>query len=825
MTTCPLCTLCLSFSALGTTWTDSVSVVPRQYSTARGNGSHDMDHVPKPPHHPPKTESTTFFKNQMPDDDILDAINEGRFASAKRDLAGKLKRFPNKSYYWALNCYLLLASGDAKQAEKECRVLKGKVPSDPDALEVLEMTFRKLELRQDAVEVWENAIKKYPTTKLILMWFDKALRRFDTRHMQKASMMLQKHAKSNPEYGVWASFCNYLWSNDTAVEKEQSLHLSLAAGLIEKAKPLENNQHIFVLVSILAKKNDFAGIVEVLLPLKHKELELTLIHLDALDRLEDWSGLRDVTKTLLFDEDFNDFDTWKYFIKASKNLDVQKSELVQLITLGSRNSYMANIEICRVYESGLDEAIDAYYEKFSSKPCCPLDLSNYALSQTFLDAIAQQSTEMLAKDALTGKDITFVTNVERIQIQRDQAYTVDWNKFAKFKNPELSDLYLICMIQDLQQNWTPDRLVKHIIQLRHYSKEDPENFNVNVWLLNLYKEINVSSLASKEYKDLKIKMIQHDLFLYKLQLEPTLGNLNDLIQIYRFYLTGDGEVDALVGKAFDQQLFMNMEDFLAFGKRFSSSLSRHLLLLKITKIARTVHKDYYNFFYRKLKEQKGDVFHNDFSVSDNRDFKTEYNLGVQLPHLAFQDKEKAKGKEYVQLHYVKEFLIMEQDDVEIGKLFKLFNRWLSNPAYTKQLSAFENHMFKLYLGLFKLAKVKDPKDRMLQLNFLTKNLDFKKVKQAFLSKLPPLSGDINAILVDLIEITGLIRGLTKDAQLLEAAKKLDKDIGNYKSTSEQIEYLKSLRGSLSVSNLSELFVEDQLESIEDGLRKSAVHLH
>lgn len=756
----------------------------------------------------------------MCDDDILDAINEGRFPSAKRDLAVKLKRFPNKSYYWALNCYYLYAVGDIDQAEKECRTLKLKTPSDPEALEVLENVFNKLGLQTEANEVWENAIKKYPTTKLILTWFNKAVKCFDSRNMQKASILLQKHAKSSREYGIWAAICNYLWSIDTDVEKERALHISLALGLIEKAKPLQNNQEVFVLVKILARMQGYARIVDELQPLNHRELDLILIYLGALDKLQNWQALYNETKKLLFEEDFNDFDTWKYFIKSSKELNIPKSDLENLITLGTRNSYMANIEISKVYESHLNEAIDTYYENFSAKPCCPLDLSNYKLSDSFYQRAIDQSSDILNLDTIDSKSAILLTNIEKLQIIRDANHQVDWSRYAKYKSPELSELYLIYMIQTLKSNWAPDHLIQHIIQLEYYSKEDPENFGVKVWLLNLYEAINASSMALKVYKELKIKMIQHDLYLYKVQLVPSLGNLNDLVQIFRFYMTSDSEVDAFVGNVFQKQLYMNLEDFLRFGKRLSSSLSRHLLIIKIMKMARCLNNEYYNYFYRVLKEKKESILSDEFTVIDNRDFKTEYRLGAQLPQLSFQDQEKAKGKEYVQLCYMKELLIVEQNDIEIGKLFKRFNRWLSNQVYTKQLSPFENHMFKLYLGLFKLVKVKDSKDRVLQLNYIIKNLDFKKIKQAFINKLSPLSSELNQILVELHEITGLIRALLKEKQLLDTAHKLEKEISEFNAYSEQIEYLRSLKGKLNLKNLTETFIDEQLENIEEGLRNS-----
>lgn len=755
----------------------------------------------------------------MPDDDILDAINEGRFPSAKRDLASKLKRFPNKSYYWALQCYYLYACGDIEQSEKECRILKQKIPSDPESLELLADVFKKLGHKRDANEVWENAVKKYPTTSLILTWFNRAVDNFDARNMQKASMILQKHASLKREYRVWAALANYLWSLEALEEKEKNLHISLALGLIEKAEPLHNNQETFVKAQILAAKKDYTSLVSVLLALPSRDLDLTLLYLDALDQSENWQKLHEEASRLLFDQNFNDFDTWKHLIRASHHLEIGQDELQKLNTLDSRNSYVANMEIASQYGSGMESAIDTYWAKFSAKPCCSLDLSNYALSTEFFDRITLEAAELVKSDTIDARTVAVLTNVEKLLVSRDSSHKVDWTKYAKYDYPELSDLYVIHVIQDLAENWTSDRLVLHIVHLEHFAKTDPENFRVKLWLLNLYGQINASSFALKVYSQLAIKMVQHDLYLYKVEPIPNGRNLKDLVQTFRFYLTSDEEVKLYVGCVFEKELYTKTEDFLRFGKRLSTSLSRHLLVLKIMRMARRLHSEYYNYFYRMLKERKEVILSDEFSVCDNRDFKTEYNVGIELGPLAFQNHERAKGKEYVQLHYLVELLVVEKNDVHVARYLKLLNKWLSTPAYVGQLTPFESHVFKLYLSIFKIVKDSECKDFQQQVNFVGKNLDFKKFRP-HIAKLPPLSGELSHMLVEMHEIIGLIRALLKNSQLLDLAQKLEKDIAQFQLSLEQMDHLRTLRSKLQFPNIPQTFVDEKFDMLEDGLRNS-----
>lgn len=762
----------------------------------------------------------------MPDDEILDAIKEGRFAAVKRELASKLKRFPNKSYYWALHCYYLWATGDIPSAEKESNTLKLKTPSDPAALEILSEVYMKLGKPTESLEIWSNAVKKYPSTDLILKWFNRGLQSFDIRNMQKASMILQKHAKSKREYGVWAALCNYLLSRELTEEKEQTLHLALALGLIEKAQPLQSNEEIFVLVSILGAKNEFEKIVEAIQPLEYRELELTLIYLDALDRVENWELLATECKTLLFESKFDDFDTWKYLIRASKNLGVPHSEILNLIDFGTRNSYVANIELSKVYETELLQAIEKYYAKFSTKSCCPIDLSNYEISDEFHEKISLESEELLESEKLDGKQATLLTNIEKLKLSRNPSHTVNWSRFLKFTTPELSDLYLIHVLQDLKLNWSPQLIVRHIPQLEHFSKIDPENFRVKMWLLNLYGAIGATSLSLKLYKDLKIKMIQHDLYLYKLHLTPSIGNLNEFVQIYRFYLTSDDEVSTCIDGVFEKELYTKTEDFLKFGNRLANSVSRHTVILQILRMSRILHNDYYNYFFRLTKEIKDTILGKDFKLVDNREFKTEYKFGLELPHLPFQDSDKVKGKEYVQLQYLKELIIPEKDDAETKKLMKLFNKWMGTPTYIKQLSPSEHHMFKLYLSLFKAAKISGS-DRDLEVNYLKKNLDFAKVKLSFLDKTSPLSTEYTEILNNLWEIAGVIRIILRDSVLVAIALKIEKDLTNYNSVSEQLTTLKQIREQAEfpehlISSIPETF-EDLAQAIKNSAYRPRQH--
>lgn len=757
----------------------------------------------------------------MDNDPILIAIEEGRFASVKLDLAAKLKRFPEKSYYLALNCYFLAQSGNITSAEAQCRSLKAKIPSDTQALEILARTFIKLGCPAEANEIYENAVRKYPSTDLLVTWFSRNVRLFDTKNTQKAAMLLRKHAKSNRSYAMRAAFVNYLWSTQCSLEKEATLSLNLAEQILDELSPFTSNQEIFVQMVVFEKLQKYEEIVKLIAPVDQRDLELTISYLNSLDQVGKWEELYSVCHKLLFEDEFNDYNTWQYLIKAAKNSGKSERDVLGLIKLGSRNSYMATIETAKVYQSDSDAAILSYYGAFSTKPCCIYDLSLIDLSSAFYEKVDLDFSAMMAKDTLSEKEACALSNLVKLRLRQNPSLDLQWSEFSKFDSRGLSDVYLICMIKALDKDHSPQKVIEHIVYLEHLVKNNSENFRVKLWLLNLYTSINASSMAVKVYKDLKIKMIQHDTLSFKLDLEPSLGNLNELVQIYRFYLTSDSDVEDYVQKGFDKDLYSKLQDFLQFGKRLTSSLSRHLLILRILQMSRMLNHSYYNYFYKVLADSKAEIMTDSFSVSDNRDSSTDYNLGCELPRiLILYNKEHGPGREYAKLYYLKELLIVENNATENAKLLKSFNKILSNPLFTKQLSPFENHLFKLLLSLFKLTKGGNEKDKALDLSYLVKNLDFKKLKQKFIDNLPGLSNQRNQVLVGTVDLCKLCQMLLTQILLVKAAKQLQNDLGQYTASAEQIEVLRKIKREGTFAELLQDFVEDRFECIEEGLKNS-----
>ena len=173
----------------------------------------------------------------------------------------------------------------------------------------------------------------------------------------------------------------------------------------------------------------------------------------------------------------------------------------------------------------------------------------------------------------------------------------------------------------------------------------------------------------------------------------------------------------------------------------------------------------------------------------------------------------------MQLYYLKELIIAEAHDGEAEKLIKTLEKWMSNPKYTEALSPSELHFFKLLLAIFKLTKI-STKDKDLLTNYLSKNLDFEKIMEQFLSKTSPLSSSATKILVDTLDVVKLIKLLLKEDVLDSLAKKFQQGLVRYVVTNPEVSFFKEVKASLELSDLPKSFVDSQLERLEDGIRAS-----
>ncbi|CCE78832.1 Piso0_000864 [Millerozyma farinosa CBS 7064] len=712
------------------------------------------------------------------DETILDAIDSGSYNYARSALAAKLKKYPNRSNYWALNCYLMLAMGQVEGAVNEAKKLREKTPSDPQALSVLYTVFKKGGESRDASLVYENAMKKYPSVAISLGWFETSLKNFDLRSLQKSSFSLQKVDKSKREYVFWAALSCLTLAGNVDDSSESALFNRLGLKLIEGMKPIENNQETFVYMSILAAlemDDELVSFMDDYRKSNVLDLDLKLLNIQALKNTKKWQMLKEFTEGLIFQESFNDFDTWKAYIMSCKESGVSKKELDNKIASypTSRNTKLAAVEASSVFCEPVDDAVEAYYKSFSNKACCFHDLKYYK------DSIEpKRFLKLIETDVFNGTELSD-DNSKLLRSVNSQKFKLLFNStdpsffqlnfeinksFSPIlKSKEKTDQYapnelmLVNLASDLKTDSSLKNVIKCAVILEKLLLNDEHNFLIRLWLMRLYSYLNCNSLVTLQYDKLNIKMLQHDTLGYNIMSRsstPSKGLLNRLTNIYRFYLTAEQEIAVTMSKGFDKDIYNRIQSLIQFGKKLDRSLSKSHLVLTILKMSRILRDNYFNYFSKVIRSIEPELLTDTFELFDNRDFKTMWKFGLneseQLPDLNLGPTPNA---EYVKLQCYKELIISKINN-NPQKLFKIFNKLMNSPMYLEQLTGFEKWLLRIYLSIFKLVIFNSPKESDSIFNYLTKNLKAEKALLQITDK--KNLWEQNQVYVDLLDLSRIL---------------------------------------------------------------------
>lgn len=788
----------------------------------------------------------------MVDHDIVDAIENGSFGYAGSLIDFKLQRHPQSSYYQALRIYLNYHMGKVDDAKQQGEKLLQKSPSDPNTLSTLFQVYHKAGAPKEAHAVYERALKRYPTSESIAKsWFENSLGSFDLRGIQLSSMHLQRSFKSNRKYVLWACF-GCLALCDSGIEgKERSLFSTLGLKLMEAIMPLVNSQEVYVYSKLLFVGEKYVQAVEFVRDQKqqHLELETKELYLRALQMLAYWDEIYQFTEREIFVEDFNDYDTWRLFLRASFEIGKSMEETRKRIEEApySRNTRLILLEVAAVFGQSLLVPSIEYYKHYGSKNCSFYDVKYYKNSFDLVELIEyfKDKCGNLLADGKTTDDMTFLVNYQKLVylsnkdgsdfIKRNHEI---YNKFKDIlKNKEPTDFYLpnelmlMNAIISLKADKSFAREVNTICTLEGLLLKDEYNFSLRLWLMKLYQRMNCHSLVFYNYKKLKIKMIQHDTlsdFLLQKCIDPSASSLKMLTDVYRFYLTAEMEVNTSIMNGFEKGSYTKLESFIRFGNKIQNSLSKYKLILEIIRITRLRNeKKFSNHFNKVLRDLEPSILNETLTIYDNRDKNVQWSFGTNdalAPGLL--DQQPAWSSEFVKLRIIKELLILDCKSKNATKLFKLFNKCLESKLYMMQLSDFEKWLFRVYLSTFKLFTQKSPKERESLINYLTKNLKAEKVRAFFEVKHTTTISDLQYYAIsfyDLAKVFLILVDQDLSTVLNACYENIKKALKSIDLKTPQLEELKNIKSSINLSNLdvNSTMIDEIFDSMDASIKESS----
>ncbi|KAI3405374.2 MDM20 [Candida oxycetoniae] len=832
------------------------------------------------------------------DYEIIELIDRGQYSYAQSLLLQKIKKFSQRIFYRVLQNRILYDTGSQKQAIDNNLQLLQKCSNEIDTVTSLNEFFQSISMQKEANLCYESVIKKYPiqAEELSLIWFENSIQQLDVAHFNKVFSYLNKSNKSETKYCYWYAFSFYLMISQQSKEEEKGekgekgeksegekgekgegekgekgegekgekgegekqsklkLYKMFGKKLIEelqKSHPFANCQELYVYTRFLLLNEDYRTIEDTLGKFNHPlDLELRLLYLDSMKRNKSWKTLYEYTTRLLFEENFDDFDTWILWLNSGKQVGESREALSSRLatntttTTTSRNELLVKIELANLFNHDTAGEIDTYYEKFKNKLSCYSDLSRYDLSGKFEEKVSSVSKEILN---LKSRDVEHVITL--VNNQKFNPIVDNWDIYkqfssasvrskSEFDNNPLNELALISIVTDLSRV-TPSTkyatIIKNIAILVELLKSDKYNYRLNLWLMKLYAQLNTNDMISSIYKALKINMVQHETlgYYYTSVSPPTKATLDDLINIFRFYLTSKHEIKETIQNGFEKGVYSKLQSFITFGQKLQNSISLNSVVQKIIQTILIMDDtQYLHYFIKYLKENRKSILFGDWS--DNRDLKSEWSSLLVTDELKTAQTNKIMqipiDDTCTKLKLLVYSMFFEHDESEILRLLKIFNKILSSPDFKPD--QFTSFIFKSYYNIIKLTTTKINKNESQSLyNSLQKSLKFGKIESMLTSNEEILSHQLNTNLMNLVELIKLVKSIAKRSpsaylnEIINTTKSISNNLKKNSLISKQLDIIDEMKFvDLPLELDTNAVIKEIKESITSSTKSILNHL-
>ncbi|KAI0463651.1 hypothetical protein LJB42_002655 [Komagataella kurtzmanii] len=648
------------------------------------------------------------------DQTIFSSLEVGAFKQALQLVKKKQKKFPNSSYYYALESYVLWSSGDITKAIAVAEDLASKIPSDPDTLRLLKEVYKSS--GRDFNLLYENALRKYYNENLLESWFHSNIDDFDISGLQKAGMLYGKQNKREPK--LLNAFTLLLASDlDRISPAHKRLFPMLGVKVMEALFPLGNAQEVFIYAKLAMScrmYNETANVVSSFLA-KESDLELQIILLESLLLAENWQGLFDTTKKHIL-SGLDDWNVWQKFVDSGLKLGLTETVAE---TIGgfkvSRNTLLATIYLNSTSGNDITDAIIAYSLHFIDKSSFFPDLKTYA-SSSRLDLIRVfsqvDSDDLQADNASSLIKLVNITKLKLLMGVKPPTFQDNITSFSKFSNlldnkldtdyfP--ADEFLLLGVQQLLSADTSlSTVIKCIIILENNVQIDKHEFHLRLWLIKLYSAINCYSLAKTHFDSLSTKFVQLDTLGHYLTERVSALNSNksgadDLEHFCSVYYQAEVQTVHFIKDGFEKGSYNKIQGMIEFAARLNNSLSFLLSNIEKAKLARLLEKK--NLLEQSLKHlneklpllTRSDKINDvDCTISDNRDFNTLWDFGTQKVNDDIVQNEFIFGKhhsvKYAHIFSLKELIPSMNSEEIISQHLRQLCLLLDDADYLTELT-------------------------------------------------------------------------------------------------------------------------------------------
>ncbi|GMM37016.1 hypothetical protein DASC09_043410 [Saccharomycopsis crataegensis] len=570
---------------------------------------------------------------------------------AKETVNKLLKKNPSSIHYQLLECYYKLKIDHNYQEayDKSLDLVTNPANynqlADTQVLTLLLDIFNQSNHANDVSKIFELLLKKQPfNTSLINYWFHYSLTNLNIPSLQKASFHLQKVTSNDEKHhaSLAAAYNFYLATINNHNVMEKNLFPQLGLKLLNTVEPLKSDQEIFIKVKLLIACNQVDQAIEVIAKLidtkKFNEIDITLvlIYLELLHQTNNYQKIHDFTNHVLFDQKFNDFNFWNYWLLAASKLgnqEVLKSmENLPSELKTSRNVLLTYINCGFLFKDDelIKKSVAQYYEYYGNKKCAYSDLIKYVKNPAF-------DTQWFINDLLLGKyykdlgldtklsqktkstiqEVTMLVNLQKFKFLQNEPHLLSGTGSKEYiaenikifnycydnylvHNKDLlktdyfigNELLIMNLQVELSANFSKQSVIRQVIILRYVLSFSPEDFIVKLWLMKLYNYLNLATLTAETFNSLSIKNVQIDTLNHYLstRMASTFPDMDKyinsvILKNLKFY--DDSQHDYLIhflNNCYTNESFTKIEKYFEFMKKLAASYEKFYSFAELMEI-------------------------------------------------------------------------------------------------------------------------------------------------------------------------------------------------------------------------------------------------
>lgn len=623
--------------------------------------------------------------------EVKELIQKSQFKQCYDKIAQLSKIYRNNQFLKVLEVYVKYKQSPQKfdiATQLETPFLETKSPiTDPKTLNLLHDFFVELQMFEDALRVIEIANLKQNKIEISYELYVKSIEDSNFNFLIRATSSLSnfklEDKRQTRSYSFWnaiATIAAFRYQKERLTDQEINILPLLCYKRLSNLRPFQNLQEIIIycmfIEEFFSEDNEkVQEMTDIILPELDKNVDLYLKNF-LVRNVKDPQMLFDSCRKLLGKID--DFKLIKSLIQSGHQLGYSRDDLFELIEKcvgDSRNYRLSQFEIDLEYNDNSmihENTLKYYLAKFHNKPCCCIDLESYRehLDMNTVKKCFQEFNDDLIHDTnmfqLSLNDEDAVTLFRKHESNLDDKLDTDYSTLS---------IFVISIVEDVLSYHEGDQnddtaLHKKLLALsilQNYQNKDKNNYNTKIWLIALYMELGLSSIAITSYLELKIKNVQVDTLDYlifgrfsTINAQKQHDYISKILPKDMMLYENNEKLSRFIQISMERSTYSKILGMFELKTKLISSLNRWSNMIEQLQLSRLCNDKRNKHLQELHTNHKEFLMISNGEICDNRDFKMfEHNKNSQngkfdinsvVSYFNVNDK-------WVHLNILKEFII------------------------------------------------------------------------------------------------------------------------------------------------------------------------